>query len=224
MQDPVRMSGNHTRFDPIHCDTLNPFMYSSAILKLSTIPSAQECQSVFTLLFPGAHLAVFTTNGTPYHRMVVNLEDAGFEIRDQIVWVGNPHVQIALARKPLEESTVSANVLKYGTGGLNVHAGRIATEQLTDDTASNGRFPANVIMTKAAAARLDEQSGTLKSGFFGGRRNEPKTKNTFGTFAVRDENAGRPANRGVASRFFKCCDSEQELIEYLTLLIGQGCC
>jgi hypothetical protein len=205
-------------------DTLNIFMYSSAILKLSTVLSVKECELLLNQLFSGAHVAVFATNGTPYHRMVVNFENAGFEIRDQIVWVRDPHVQIALARKPLEEATVAANVLKFGTGGLNVDAGRIATEQSTHTTARNvtitGRFPANVIMTKAAGARLDKQSGILKSEFFSGHRNEPKTKNTFGAFEVRDEKAGRPANHGGASRFFKCCDSEQELIEYLTVLIS----
>src|SRR5579863_8021001 len=142
-------------------------MYSSAILRLSTVPSVQECQVVFSWLLPGAHLAALAMNGTPYHRMAVNFEDAGFEIRDQIVWVGDPHVQIALARKPLEKSTVAGNVLKYGTGGINVDAGRIGPEQLDGATVTGtGRFPADVILTKATAARLDEQSGILKSGFF----------------------------------------------------------
>ena len=193
-------------------------MYFCAILKLSAVPSVLECQLILAQLLPGAHAAVFATNGTPYHRMAVNLEDAGFEIRNQIVWVGDPHVQIALARKPLEESTVAANVLKHGTGGLNLDAGRIGMEQPAGATVT-GRFPANVILTKAAVARLDQQSGTLKSGFFSGHRSASKTKNTFGTFQGRDEKAGRAANRGGASRFFKWCDNERELIEYLTALI-----
>lgn len=41
---------------------------------------------------------------------------------------------IVLARKPLGENTVAANVLKHGTGGLNIDGCRVAT---TDDLAKN---------------------------------------------------------------------------------------
>ncbi len=160
---------------------LNPSMNSCAIFKLSAVPSVQECQLILTQLLPGAHLAVFAVNGIPYYRMAVNLEDAGFEIRDQIVWVGDPHVQIALARKPLEESTVATNVLKYGTGGINVDTGRIGTEQLAGAIVTC-RFPANVILTKAAAARLDQQSGTLKSGFFSDIETRRRRRTPLGHF------------------------------------------
>ena len=76
--------------------------------------------------------------------MAVNVEDAGFEIRDQIMWVygsGFPknhnlgegrgtalkpaHEPLVLARKPISEKTVKANVEKWSTGGLNIEASRI---------------------------------------------------------------------------------------------------
>jgi len=38
------------------------------------------------VLKPGGHLLSFAGSRT-YHRMAVNIEDAGFEIRDQIMWV-----------------------------------------------------------------------------------------------------------------------------------------
>jgi site-specific DNA-methyltransferase (adenine-specific) len=41
---------------------------------------------VFDLLKPGAHLLAFSGTRT-YHRMAVAIEDAGFEIRDQIGWL-----------------------------------------------------------------------------------------------------------------------------------------
>jgi DNA modification methylase len=42
---------------------------------------------------------------------------------------GNPNVTpIVLARKPLSEKTVAANVLRWGTGALNIDACRIGTE------------------------------------------------------------------------------------------------
>ena len=73
---------------------------------------------------------------------------------------------ITVARKPLEEKTVAANVLKYGTGGINIDASRVegkkpdttrgasskassmvgkleAQGKIVDD--GKGRFPANLI-------------------------------------------------------------------------------
>jgi len=38
------------------------------------------------LLKPGGHLLAFGSSRT-YHRMAVAIEDAGFEIRDQIMWL-----------------------------------------------------------------------------------------------------------------------------------------
>ena len=38
------------------------------------------------VLKPGGHLIAFSGSRT-YHRMAVAIEDAGFEIRDQIMWV-----------------------------------------------------------------------------------------------------------------------------------------
>lgn len=41
---------------------------------------------VYRVLKPGAHLLAFSGSRT-YHRMVCAIEDAGFEIRDQIMWL-----------------------------------------------------------------------------------------------------------------------------------------
>lgn len=41
-----------------------------------------------------------------------------------------------LVRKPLEEKTVAENVLKYGTGGINIDASRI-----TDGSESGNEKP-----------------------------------------------------------------------------------
>jgi site-specific DNA-methyltransferase (adenine-specific) len=45
----------------------------------------QECLRV---LKPGGHLLAFSGSRT-YHRMVVSIEDSGFEIRDMISWISN---------------------------------------------------------------------------------------------------------------------------------------
>lgn len=95
------------------------------------------------VLKPGGHAIVFCGPRT-YHRMASGLEDAGFEIRDQLQWlfgsgfpkshnIGNgigtalkpANEPICLARKPLSESTVAKNVERWGTGGLNIDASRV---------------------------------------------------------------------------------------------------
>jgi DNA modification methylase len=159
---------------------------------------------VLRVLKPGGHMVCFGGTRT-YHRLACAIEDAGFEIRDQVAWVygsGFPkshdvskgidraagverevvgtsefiarRVQtkprpetanrggfvspetsaditapatdaarqwqgwgtalkpawepICLARKPLSESTVVANVLRWGTGALNIDSCRIEAE------------------------------------------------------------------------------------------------
>jgi len=151
-------------------------------------------RAVFAALKPGAHLAVFGGTRT-YHRIACAIEDAGFEIRDCLMWVygqgfpkshdvskkidemmgmkrarikggvgsktgctqskeggyvageavsDNPITTeavewdgwgtalkpawepIILARKPFK-GTVAANVLKHGTGAINIKACRIKT-------------------------------------------------------------------------------------------------
>ena len=115
------------------------------------------------LLKPGGHLIAFSASRN-YHRMAVAIENAGFEIRDQIMWLygsgfpkslnvgkavdkkqGNSeyegwgtalkpaHEPIVLARKPLSEKSVADNVLKYGTGAINIDACRVETNPDVDD-------------------------------------------------------------------------------------------
>jgi len=50
------------------------------------VPSAEIWRECLRVLKPGGHLLAFAGSRT-YHRLVVNVEDAGFEIRDQIMWV-----------------------------------------------------------------------------------------------------------------------------------------
>jgi DNA modification methylase len=114
------------------------------------VPSVELWREVLSVLKPGGHLLSFGGTRT-YHRMVVAIEDAGFEIRDQIQWIygsGFPkshnlkgewqgfgtalkpaNEPIVLARKPLEKGlTVAANVLKWGVGGLNIEGCRVGDE------------------------------------------------------------------------------------------------
>ncbi len=191
----------------------------------------RECLRV---LKPGGHLLAFSGSRT-YHRMTCAIEDAGFEVRDQIMWVygsGFPkslnvakaidaqvrcggsssrklrqteqetggasyklsgvnngilgekkvferkvwqastdeakqwdgwgtalkpaHEPICVARKPIE-GTVAVNVLKWGTGALNINESRVCVECGNSDAnefldvcidcaeEQQGRWPANLI-------------------------------------------------------------------------------
>jgi len=107
--------------------------------------SVQLWTECLRVLKPGGHLLSFGGTRT-YHRMVVGIEDAGFEVRDMISWISNktfpkshnlkdewagwgtglkPTVEpIVMARKPLI-GTVAHNVLTHGTGALNIDGSRI---------------------------------------------------------------------------------------------------
>lgn len=125
------------------------------------VPSVELWREVYRVLKHGGHVLSFGGTRT-YHRMVVNMEDAGFEIRDQIMWLygsgfpkshnirkaidkiegneDNTHYEgwgtalkpanepICLARKPLSEKSVAENVLKHGTGGINIDGCRVGID------------------------------------------------------------------------------------------------
>lgn len=50
------------------------------------VPSVEIWKECLRVLKPGGHLLAFSGSRT-YHRMAVRIEDAGFEIRDQVMWV-----------------------------------------------------------------------------------------------------------------------------------------
>ena len=50
------------------------------------VPSQDVWEECIRVLKPGGHLLAFAGSRT-YHRMTVRIEDAGFEIRDQLMWI-----------------------------------------------------------------------------------------------------------------------------------------
>ena len=173
----------------------------------------------YDLLKPGGYLLAFSASRN-YHRMAVAIEDAGFEIRDQIMWIygsgfpkslnigkgidkkqgnerevvgevragknalgqdsgwnkhnnrteievtkGNSeyegwgtalkpaHEPIVMARKSIE-GTIVDNVLKHGTGGINIDGCRIETEENLNGGAyaKNGNRRSLVSDTRSGAS------------------------------------------------------------------------
>jgi DNA modification methylase len=202
-------------------------------------------QLCMQLLKPGGHLLSFGGSRT-YHRMAVAIEDAGFEIRDCIMWIygqgfpkslniskaidklqgaerepGVPgkyasrrpreHVDVVntyhagianastalittpatdaakkwegwgtalkpayesiiVGRKPLSEKTVAENVLKHGTGGLNIDGCRIAMQE--GDSNSSLR-PCRI--------RQDERIDPPKNNIYGVYKNDSYKNDIHGS-------------------------------------------
>ena len=73
-------------------------------------------QEALRVLKPGGHLLAFSGSRT-YHRMAVAIEDAGFEIRDQIMWIyGSGFPKSHNVSKGIDKNNGEANrLLKFTT-------------------------------------------------------------------------------------------------------------
>ncbi len=244
------------------------------------------------LLKPGGHLIAFSASRN-YHRMAVAIENAGFEIRDQIMWIygsgfpkslnigkaidkkqgnerevvgkGKPmsslgvmhddnwqsdneynetkgnseyegwgtalkpaHEPIVLARKPLSEKSIVDNVLKWGTGAINIDGCRIEgdsdaktrvrkagsefgqnsgwNDHKNVDTIydpSQGRYPANV-MHDGSDVVQDIFPQTSKSV------STKRTRKTVGMFGMPNDATPEYNDEGTASRYFYCPKTSTE--------------
>lgn len=109
--------------------------------------SVDTWAAVLRVLKPGAHIVAFGGTRT-WHRIACAIEDAGFQIRDNLAWLygqGFPKSlnlpggvgtalkpsfePVILARKPLI-GTVAANVEAHGVGGLQIDASRTSVGEL----------------------------------------------------------------------------------------------
>ena len=107
------------------------------------------------VLKPGGYLVAFGAPRT-VHRLVSGIEDAGLEVRDQLLWLNGQGVPksrrwpgglgtalkpayepIMLARAPLSGTTPD-NLGAWGTGALNIDAARIGPQ---------GYWPTNVALS-----------------------------------------------------------------------------
>jgi len=274
------------------------------------VPSVAIWKECLRVLKPGGHLLAFAGTRTQ-HRMAVNIEDAGFEIRDMIAWCygsgmpksldvskaidatlihggsgskqikktnlsrpgsgvcrkstttngimgassgskitnNNPETTEALkyagfgtalkpalepltiARKPLI-GTVAKNVLKHGTGALNIDGCRVHSGGPKQATAgrrtvsdgkgfgvgqggssyvkgtgavwsNEGRFPANLIHDGSEEVIAAFPDAPGQQGDLKGHAKERQSKNgCFGKMGPAKDHAARVENNKSASRFF----------------------
>jgi len=262
------------------------------------VPSVEVWKEAMRVLKPGGH-ALIACGTRTQHRMVVNIEDAGFEIRDVVSWIygsgfpkslniskaidkaagverekipnpkakqqtaaigtnvlgdynacdtisPNPATEAAkqwdgwgtalkpacefftLARKPLSEKTVAANVLKWGTGGINIDGCRVGTENITVNgyrassgeswgdksgmlsanvdrtpTTHQGRFPANLIHDGSQEV-LDLFPENVKGAI--GMKRDAGQKSIFNLDSQKEKQkfSGAKTDSGSAARFFYC--------------------
>lgn len=188
------------------------------------------------VLRPGGYLLAFGGTRT-YHRLAAGLEDAGFEIRDTIAWLyGSGFPKHASCLKPAHEPVVLARKAAPIATPLNIDTCRIGDEvrverpnsmapmhgnrfgdptvtehrETLDERTYVGRWPANVALDEVAAAMLDEQTGTLKSGSGPLNRNADKFCTTYGEFKGGDEPADALyGDEGGASRFLYVAKPDQ---------------
>jgi DNA modification methylase len=97
-------------------------------------------QEALRVLKPGGHLIAFSGSRT-YHRMAVAIEDAGFEIRDQIMWV-------------------------YGSGFPKSHDVSKAIDKNNGETGRLLKFTNWMRTTGLKAKELDEATGTNMGGHY----------------------------------------------------------
>lgn len=169
-------------------------------------------QQVLRVLKPGGHLLAFSGSRT-YHRMAVAIEDAGFQIRDQIMWVygsGFPkshnlkgdwqgwgtalkpsHEPIVMARKPLM-GTVAENVQEWGTGGINVDGCRVGTL----DNLNGGGYSKNFVGSTFLA--------------YGGKKDFVQPEGRWPANLIHDGSNEATNPMGSAARFFYCAKASKK--------------
>ena len=195
------------------------------------VPGPEYYAAQLRVAKPGAHLVAFGGTRT-YHRLACAIEDAGWELRDCLMWLygsGFPKSHnVAIAIDKQRDDTDAARQWEgYGTAlkpgwepiilARKPFTGTVAANVLEHGTGAlnidgcrvGERWPANVVMDPEAGAMLDAQTGTLKSGAWDGKRTRPKTDGILGEFTLTDE-IPRAGDSGGASRFFYCAKAAKK--------------
>lgn len=99
-----------------------------------SVPDVSIWKEVYRVLRPGAFCLAFCSPEL-YHRLACNVEDAGFKIKDQIMWMTTTkmpkhnrlkpaHEPIVVSQKPYEGS-LENNMNKWGCGLIDTETTRV---------------------------------------------------------------------------------------------------
>ena len=102
-----------------------------------SVPTTETWQEVLRVLKPGAFCLSFCSPEL-YHRMAMNVEQAGFRIMDMINWIVTTkmaktkrlkpaHEPIVVAQKPFT-GTIKQNSERWGVGTINIDGARVPWE------------------------------------------------------------------------------------------------
>jgi DNA modification methylase len=120
------------------CITDPPYgMNISGVSWDHNVPPVDTWKEVYRVVKPGAFVLSFC-NPEFYHRMAVNVEDAGFRPIDMVIWIVTTkmakknrlkpsHEAIFIAQKPLDGS-IKNNMEKWGCGSINTTTTRVPWE------------------------------------------------------------------------------------------------
>lgn len=225
------------------------------------VPAVEVWREALRILKPGGYLVSFGGTRT-FHRLACRIEDAGFLLHPMLGWIfgsGFPKATrvdhpgwegwryglqslkpafepIALAQKPFSEDTGTANILRWGTGALNIDGCRVAPtgeSRARLDEASqyrryannggtnfaatpgvrggdpSGRWPANLIHdgSEDVLAIFPNTPGQLAKASTSDTQRAGQ--NAYGAMA-RGSNGQEPrGDAGSAARFFYCAKASK---------------
>lgn len=102
----------------------------------SALPTVDMWREALRVAKPGAHLLAFGGTRT-YHRLACAIEDAGWEVRDCIMWVyGSGFPKSMDVAKSIDKASgydgkvIGTRVVDVGMQGGNMHAGRKQQQQV----------------------------------------------------------------------------------------------
>ena len=172
------------------------------------VPSVEIWKECFRVLKPGGHLLSFGGSRT-YHRMAIGLEDAGFEIRDQIMWVfGSGFPKSHNIGKAIDKMGIDSDWEGWGTALKPAHEPIcMARKPLSEKSIAE-----NVLKHETGGINIDDcrigsdtitTNGYGDKGFVAQEGYEPSThEGRFPANIMFDEEAGKIL--GEPSRFFYC--------------------
>lgn len=201
--------------------------------------------SVYAVCKPGAFVLVLTSS-TEQHELAIKLEQAGFEIRDLILWASQEQtVLVTLARKLC--TNVALNLKQYGVGGLNIDRCRVPIIEVPGGNLalnshlrtsikggkggnlfhsdkrwsmqmSHGRWPANFLHD--GSHEVLQSFPQTKSGMMQAGLKRDSTKRSYysGDFPEIATLSDTYGDAGSASRFFYQASNKIDLLRYLVRL------